>query len=88
MPTSLLDYLQQEKYLKYQVRKIYCLINYSVYRWMLGLLLVLHVVQLSLKKYSVIQHELEHHHYDVVLSIGQAGGRFNITPERVGINKS
>lgn len=34
----------------------------------------------------MIQHELEHHHYDVVLSIGQAGGRFNITPERVGIN--
>ena len=34
----------------------------------------------------MIQHELEHHHYDVVLSIGQSGGRFNITPERVGIN--
>ena len=38
------------------------------------------------KSKDVIQHELEHHHYDVVLSIGQAGGRFNITPERVGIN--
>lgn len=35
---------------------------------------------------DVIQHELEQRHYDVVLSIGQAGGRFNITPERVGIN--
>ncbi|MBF9296060.1 pyroglutamyl-peptidase I, partial [Staphylococcus epidermidis] len=30
---------------------------------------------------DVIQQELERHHYDVVLSIGQAGGRFNITPE-------
>lgn len=35
---------------------------------------------------DAIQHELEQRHYDVVLSIGQAGGRFNITPERVGIN--
>lgn len=35
---------------------------------------------------DVIQHALEQHHYDAVLSIGQAGGRFNITPERVGIN--
>ena len=24
--------------------------------------------------------------YDVVLAIGQAGGRFEITPERVGLN--
>lgn len=35
---------------------------------------------------DVIQRALEQHHYDAVLSIGQAGGRFNITPERVGIN--
>ncbi|MGW9857270.1 pyroglutamyl-peptidase [Staphylococcus hominis] len=35
---------------------------------------------------DVIQRALEQHHYDAILSIGQAGGRFNITPERVGIN--
>ncbi len=35
---------------------------------------------------DVIQRALEQHHYDAVLSIGQAGGRFNMTPERVGIN--
>lgn len=35
---------------------------------------------------DVIQQALEQDHYDAVISVGQAGGRFNITPERVGIN--
>lgn len=33
-----------------------------------------------------IQEKLETEHYDVVLAVGQAGGRPAVTPERVGIN--
>lgn len=35
-----------------------------------------HVLEASMKQYD----------YDIVLAIGQAGGRFELTPERVGIN--
>ena len=35
---------------------------------------------------DVIDKELSKGDYDVVLSIGQAGGRYDLTPERVGIN--
>ena len=35
---------------------------------------------------DVIDKELANGNYDVVLSIGQAGGRYDLTPERVGIN--
>ncbi|MEG0013617.1 MAG: pyroglutamyl-peptidase I [Cellulosilyticaceae bacterium] len=37
----------------------------------------------SLKK---IEEAIESHNPDVVISVGQAGGRFGITPERVAIN--
>lgn len=33
-----------------------------------------------------IEEKLEQEHYDVVLAVGQAGGRHAVTPERVGIN--
>lgn len=33
-----------------------------------------------------IEEKLEREHYDVVLAVGQAGGRSTVTPERVGIN--
>ncbi len=29
---------------------------------------------------------MKQYDYDIVLAIGQAGGRFELTPERVGIN--
>lgn len=35
---------------------------------------------------EVIKRQLKIESYDAVLSIGQAGGRFELTPERVGIN--
>ncbi|PNZ26786.1 pyroglutamyl-peptidase I [Staphylococcus rostri] len=35
---------------------------------------------------AVIEQQLKSETYDAVLAIGQAGGRFEITPERVGIN--
>lgn len=35
---------------------------------------------------DVIAQKLAQQHFDAVLAIGQAGGRFEITPERVGIN--
>ncbi|MGW7947113.1 pyroglutamyl-peptidase I [Staphylococcus xylosus] len=35
-----------------------------------------HVLEVRMKQYD----------YDIVLAIGQAGGRFELTPERVGIN--
>lgn len=35
---------------------------------------------------EVIKQQLKIESYDAVLSIGQAGGRFELTPERVGIN--
>lgn len=38
------------------------------------------------KSITPICNALEKDKYDVVLAIGQAGGRFAITPERVGIN--
>ncbi|MDK7114591.1 pyroglutamyl-peptidase I [Staphylococcus pettenkoferi] len=38
------------------------------------------------KSKQVIEQELEQHNYDAVLVIGQAGGRFELTPERIGIN--
>ena len=37
----------------------------------------------SIKK---IEKAIEEHNPDVILSIGQAGGRFDISVERVGIN--
>lgn len=38
------------------------------------------------KAMDTIEAQLEQTHYDVVLAVGQAGGRRAITPERVGIN--
>jgi len=38
------------------------------------------------KSIEAIDKAIQEHQPDVVLSIGQAGGRFNLTPERVGIN--
>lgn len=38
------------------------------------------------KSVAVIEQQLKSETYDAVLAIGQAGGRFEITPERVGIN--
>lgn len=38
------------------------------------------------KAAQVIEAQLEHTHYDVVLAVGQAGGRQAVTPERIGIN--
>lgn len=38
------------------------------------------------KSKQVIEQELEQQNYDAVLVIGQAGGRFELTPERIGIN--
>lgn len=38
------------------------------------------------KSLEVIKAAVEKHHPDVVISVGQAGGRFGITPERVAIN--
>ncbi len=38
------------------------------------------------KSMAVIKEKLEQTHYDVVIAVGQAGGRFEITPERVAIN--
>ena len=35
---------------------------------------------------KVLEQEMKRYQYDVVLVIGQAGGRFEITPERIGIN--
>ncbi|MFC6093797.1 pyroglutamyl-peptidase I [Saccharothrix lopnurensis] len=34
----------------------------------------------------VLENALSTHRYDVVISVGQAGGRPNITPERVAVN--
>lgn len=38
------------------------------------------------KSKQVIEQELEQQNYDAVLVIGQGGGRFELTPERIGIN--
>ncbi|MCY1597826.1 pyroglutamyl-peptidase I [Staphylococcus pettenkoferi] len=38
------------------------------------------------KSKQVIEQELEQQNYDAVLVIGQAVGRFELTPERIGIN--
>lgn len=38
------------------------------------------------KSAEVVKAAMEKHHPDVVLNIGQAGGRFAISPERVAIN--
>lgn len=38
------------------------------------------------KSADKIAEVLTENNYDVVLAIGQAGGRYNLTPERVGIN--
>ncbi|WP_145115499.1 pyroglutamyl-peptidase I [Staphylococcus argensis] len=38
------------------------------------------------KSKQVIEQELEQRDYDAVLVVGQAGGRFELTPERIGIN--
>lgn len=35
---------------------------------------------------EVIKAHLAKHHYDIVIAVGQAGGRYGITPERVAIN--
>lgn len=39
------------------------------------------------KSIKVVQEAMEREHPDVVLAIGQAGGRFGLTPERVAINQ-
>lgn len=38
------------------------------------------------KSVACIEEAIEKHNPDIVISIGQAGGRFGITPERVAIN--
>ena len=38
------------------------------------------------KSKEVVEEQLNQKEYDIVLAIGQAGGRFELTPERVGIN--
>ncbi|MGN5883037.1 pyroglutamyl-peptidase I [Staphylococcus simulans] len=38
------------------------------------------------KSLDVIKQQLKIEHYDAVLAVGQAGGRFELTPERIGIN--
>ena len=38
------------------------------------------------KSIDTVTNAIEKEHPDVVLCIGQAGGRFDITPERVAIN--
>ncbi|QDW83538.1 pyroglutamyl-peptidase I [Staphylococcus pasteuri] len=38
------------------------------------------------KAIEVIEQKLNSEHYDAVVAIGQAGGRAEITPERIGIN--
>ncbi len=38
------------------------------------------------KSVKVIEEAIETHNPDIVISLGQAGGRFDITPERVAIN--
>ena len=38
------------------------------------------------KSLEKIEENIQKHNPDVVISIGQAGGRFGITPERVAIN--
>ncbi|AMY04596.1 pyroglutamyl-peptidase I [Staphylococcus condimenti] len=38
------------------------------------------------KSSDKIADKLEQEYFDAVIAIGQAGGRFNLTPERVGIN--
>ncbi|PQD96776.1 pyroglutamyl-peptidase I [Pradoshia eiseniae] len=38
------------------------------------------------KSVQAIERAIEEHSPDIVISIGQAGGRFDITPERVAIN--
>ncbi len=38
------------------------------------------------KSVKAIENAIEQHNPDIVISVGQAGGRFEITPERVAIN--
>lgn len=38
------------------------------------------------KSVKAIEEAIEKHNPDIVISVGQAGGRFDITPERVAIN--
>ncbi|MBO3445327.1 pyroglutamyl-peptidase I [Clostridium sp. CCUG 7971] len=38
------------------------------------------------KSVEAIEKAIEEYHPDIVISVGQAGGRFDITPERVAIN--
>lgn len=38
------------------------------------------------KSKDLVESKLQNETYDIVIAIGQAGGRFEITPERVGIN--
>ena len=38
------------------------------------------------KSLAKIEEAIEKHNPDIVISIGQAGGRFGVTPERVAIN--
>ena len=38
------------------------------------------------KSLEKIEENIENHNPDVVISVGQAGGRFGVTPERVAIN--
>ena len=38
------------------------------------------------KSKVTIENKLKATHFDIVLAIGQAGGRFELTPERIGIN--
>ena len=38
------------------------------------------------KSVEAIEKAIEKHNPDIVISVGQAGGRFDITPERVAIN--
>lgn len=46
----------------------------------------LEIPTVFVKSYEVVKEAIEKHRPDVVVNIGQAGGRFTISPERVAIN--
>lgn len=39
------------------------------------------------KSIEVISKAIDQHNPDIVIAVGQAGGRFGVTPERIGINE-
>lgn len=51
-----------------------------------GSIVVCEVPVVRYKSIETVKNAIEHHRPDVVITIGQAGGRLGITPERVAIN--